>query len=82
MLAALFASVIVTVCVASALPPFGEITGVAASGRLIVYVALATALGLMPGATAITLSVSDFVTVVGSAHCGEEVVGVVPSVVQ
>ena len=71
-----------TNCPAFTVPPLGLITGVAAAGRLMVYAAVTTALGLYPGATARTLRVSLLATVTGSVHCVDEEVGVLPSVVQ
>jgi hypothetical protein len=47
------ASLMVTVCAVAYVPPAGEITGVAAGGRLMVYVPLATLLLKNPFATAI-----------------------------
>ena len=63
-------------------PAAGEKSGTAALGRLIVYAADPTELGFCPGAVAIAFTVSVFEIVIGSLHCGEDVVGVVPSVVQ
>jgi hypothetical protein len=61
-------------------PPLGLSAGVAA-GTWIVYVALATALGVYPDATAIALSVCVVVTVIGPVYAAEDVVGALPSVV-
>ncbi len=72
----------VTVCAEEYDPPAGEKTGVAAAERLMTYPADTTALGDLPGATASACRNSVLKTVVGWLHCGEEVVGVVPSVVQ
>jgi hypothetical protein len=52
------------------------------AGRLIVYLAVATELVLLPEATAIAETVSDLATVIGSGHTEEDVDGVDPSVVQ
>ena len=76
------ASVMVTVCAEVKVPPLGVITGVAAMGSLMVYAAVATALGLSPGERAIALMVSDLETVMGAVHCGEDIVATLPSVVQ
>jgi hypothetical protein len=82
MVAPLVDSLTVTVWTETKVPPPGEMTGVAIGLRLMVNAALATVLSLNPGATAMALRVSDFATVIGSAHTGEEVVGVLPSSVQ
>ena len=61
-------------------PPLGLSTGVAA-GPWIVYVALAIALAVYPGAVAIALTVVVCVTVIGPVYRVDAVVGVLPSVV-
>lgn len=61
--------------------PMAVIVGAAAVAE-IVYWAVATALEFMPGAAAMALSVWLWETVMGLAHCEEEVVGVLPSLVQ
>jgi len=79
----------VTVTVVVPLPPAdtliepGEAATEKLAGRLMVYVALATALSVYPGASAIALivSVDETVTVNDSVQLFELVVGVVPSVV-
>jgi hypothetical protein len=61
-------------------PLTGFSTGVAA-GSWIVYVALATALVVYPGAAAIAVTVVVCVTEIGAVYWADEVVGVLPSVV-
>jgi hypothetical protein len=61
-------------------PPPGLSAGVAAD-TWIVYVALATALVVYPGAAAIALTVVVCVTVIGPVYGVDEVVGVLPLVV-
>ena len=62
------------------MPLAGLSTGVAA-GTWIVYVALATALVMYPGAAAIALIVCVVVTVIGPVYAADDVVGVLPLVV-
>ena len=73
-------SVSVTATAEVKVPPPGLSAGVAA-GTWIVYVALATALGVYPDAAAIALIVCVVVTVMGLLYAAEDVVGALPSVV-
>src|SRR4029453_11086298 len=63
------------------LPPAGLIVGVATVGGVMVNVALATALSVIPGANARALTVLVAVTLKGMPYCGEAPVGVELSVV-
>ena len=63
------------------MPATGENTGVAAGGRLIVNVPLATALCVLPEAVAMALIVVVLPTVIAPAYRVELTVGVVPSIV-
>ena len=71
----------VTATEESKAPPPGLSAGVAAADPWIVYVALATALVVYPGAAAIALTVCVVVTVIGPLYGVDAVVGVLPSVV-
>ena len=61
--------------------PMPVTVGAAAVAEM-VYWAVATALELMPDATAMALSVWLCETLMGLAHCEEEAVGALPSLVQ
>ena len=71
------------VCTPVYVPPPSENVGVAATGRLITYAALATALLVYPEATAIASMVSFEPTDIcePALYTAEEVLGVVPFVV-
>jgi hypothetical protein len=71
----------VTVCAVVYVPVPGEITGVAAGGRLMVYVPLATLLLKNPFAAAIAIIVCVAFTGMADVYGVELVVGVVPFVV-
>jgi hypothetical protein len=69
------ASVMVTVCAVAYVPPAGEITGVAAGGRLMVSTEVAVALLAYPLATAMALTVVVELIGIAAVYGVELIVG-------